>query len=138
MIKITKLNKDATIPTRATPLSAGLDLYAVADETLVPGKTALINTGIACAISNGYCGQIWPRSGMSVAGIDRRAGLIDADYRGELKIALRNETASSVIVKKGDRVAQLVILPCWMGEPEVVNSLGDTERSVGGFGSTGK
>lgn len=137
MILFKKLSKGAQIPKRTTEGAAGFDLRAFETLTLWPSEQALISTGIACAIPVGYCGQIWPRSGLAVKrGIDRRAGLIDEDYRGEVKVLLRNDGEKAVEILEGERIAQLVVVP-YMGYSYEVDELPPSARGTGGFGSTG-
>ena len=136
-IKFKRLHEGAKLPRRATNGSVGFDLYAVSSCTLFPNSPALIDTHIACEIPDGYCGQIWPRSGKSVkhcASID--AGLIDFDFRGSIKVALFNKGDRPWYIEKGERIAQMVVLPVLMDSVEV-DELTKTERGSGGFGSTG-
>ena len=140
-VNIKKLNEKATIPTYGTEFSAGADLYNL-DEcvTIDPHKTVLIHTGIAVEIPVGYCGLIFARSGLATKrGLApaNKVGVIDADYRGEVMIALHNHSDSSVEVAAGERVAQLAIVPFLKAEFETVEELSDTVRGTGGFGSTG-
>lgn len=142
-IKMTKLDKDATIPTQGTKYAAGFDLYANESVTIGSGFRALINTGIAIAIPRGMVGLIWPRSGLAVkSGIDVLAGVIDSDYRGDIGVCLFNTNSDkrngSVYIKKGDRIAQLIIQQYQSFNICEVESLDETERGSGGFGSTGK
>ena len=138
MIKVKRLTKTAVIPTRGSEQAAGLDLYA--DESLVvkAGTHAIIQTGIAVAIPDGFCGQVWPRSGVSVRyGVDVLAGVIDSDYTGEVKVVLQ-AGAHDFEINQGDRIAQMLIVPVSMLQCLEVDSLGDTERGDSGFGSTGR
>lgn len=140
ILPVKRLTKTAVLPTRATDGSAGYDLYADEAVTIPPCHAqCLVSTGIAVAIPAGYCGQIWPRSGMDVnSRITRGAGLIDRDYRGELKVLLINRSATAYEIRRGDRIAQLVITA--IATPDVVefDELDDTARNAGGFGSTGQ
>jgi len=138
-LKIKLLSKNAKTPTRGTPGSAGLDLYAAESFAIEDGKITKVNTDIAVAIPFGYEGKIKPRSGLaSNHGIDTLAGVIDSDYRGEIKVMLTtHDGCKHATFKKGERIAQLVIAPCFMGGVDVVDSLDDTERGSGGFGHTG-
>lgn len=138
-LKISILSKLATVPTYATEGAAGMDLYS-AEAVVVPAKgQSLVDTGIAVAIMPDNCGQIWPRSGLDVkASITRAAGLIDSDYRGPLKVLLVNRSDIDYQVSIGDRIAQLVILPCFQPTLEVVDELPPTGRGYGGFGHTGR
>lgn len=140
-IKIKKLNGKAVIPTYGTEYSAGADLYNLDTPVAVPSHaTALIHTGIAVEIPEGYCGLIFARSGLATKrGLApaNKVGVIDADYRGEIMVALHNHTESEAVVEAGERVAQLAIVPFLKAEYELSDELSDTVRGAGGFGSTG-
>ena len=142
-IEIKKTRPEATLPVYASELAAGADLCAcITDEVrILPGETAMIPTGIAVAIPAGYAGFVYARSGLSVKmGLApaNKVGVIDADYRGEILVALYNQSGQVRVVKNGNRVAQLVILPVATAEFIEVDELSDTARGAGGFGSTGK
>jgi dUTP pyrophosphatase len=138
LIRFKKLRPDAKIPVRATDGAAGFDLHSTKRIEVPPGQRMLLPTGIACAIPDGWCGQVWPRSGLAVKhGINVLAGMIDSDYRGELHVSLINHGADTWEVKEGDRIAQLVFVQVLTTAVEV-DDLDDTARGVGGFGSTGK
>lgn len=148
-MKIKLLTPTATAPTYATDGSAGLDLYADEDcilDSVYDGVRKAISTGIAVEIDADKVGLIWPRSGIAVKnGIDTGAGVIDSDYRGEVKVLLFNHGEYAYKIKRGDRIAQLLIVriaqllivPCYRPKIEIVDSLDETERGAGGFGSTG-
>ena len=138
-MKVKKLTEDAIIPTRGTPGSAGLDLYASEDAVIEHfSEWAMIGTGISVAIPEGCVGMIRPRSGLAVNhGIDVLAGVIDSDFRQELKVILINHGENEYYVKKGDRIAQLVIHQVDMSDPVEVQDLDQTDRK-GGFGSSGR
>ena len=137
-MKIQLLNPNATVPTRGTIKSAGLDLYASESLIISPKDIGIVPTGVAIALPINTCGEIKPRSGLAVKNkIDVFAGLIDEDYRGEIKVVLYNAGDESFTIEVGDRVAQLLIYSIFKPVIEVVDSLEDTERSSGGFGSTG-
>lgn len=137
MIQFKLLHNYATTPTRATDGSAGFDLYATDHCTVYPGARVKIPTGISLAIPAGHAGFIWPRSGMAVKyGFDIHAGLIDADFRGEIMVAGMNHGDRIIEVRRGDRVAQIVFSPV-MVLAQVVDALDDTVRGSGGFGSSG-
>lgn len=139
-MRVTKLNPDATIPTRATPGSAGLDLYALQNGTIVPKSSAVVDTGVAMEIPPNHVGLIKSRSSLaSKHGIDVAAGVIDSDYRGPVMVLLRNVSDELFSYAQGDRVAQMLIIP--VATPEILLSdtaLDKTDRGAGGFGSTGK
>ena len=125
-------------PTRANASDAGWDLRASEQRTLAPGERALIDVGIRVAVEDGQMARILPRSGLAVkSGIDTLAGVVDAGYRGPVKVALMNHGSESFVVNVGDRIAQLVVMQIDSSEAEFVDSLEDTERSDGGFGSSG-
>lgn len=136
---IKKLCFDAIIPTRGSDRSVGYDLYSVAD-TIVPcqaGNT-LVATGLAITLPPGCYGRVAPRSGLAVKHcIQVGAGVIDPDYTGEVKVVLFNHGDKDFEVKKGDRIAQLVLERCETPPIEEINIVEDTERGSGGFGSTG-
>lgn len=136
-VKIKRLHPDAKIPEYKSEEAAGLDVYSVEEILMVPNETALVPTGIAIETSPGYCWQIWDRSGMGAKGIHRFAGLIDSDYRGEFKIVLHNASNKAYKIEKGDRIAQIVLLPIVHAEFEEVSELAETKRGDGGFHSTG-
>lgn len=138
MIKFQKLHNYATEPTRATDGSAGFDLYATDNHTVWPDARVKIPTGISLEIPQGYAGFIWPRSGMAVKhGFDILAGLIDADFRGEIMVAGINHGDRPIEIRRGDRIAQIVFSPVLVLAEIVENIDRTTERGAGGFGSTG-
>ena len=142
-VKIKKLDERAKIPTYATEYSAGADVYMMDGDsvTVNPHETVMIRTGFAIEIPEGYAGLIFARSGLaSKRGLApaNKVGVIDADYRGECMVALHNHTSSPVTVDGGERIAQLAIVPFLKAEFEAADSLSDTVRGEGGFGSTGK
>ncbi|MBO5713765.1 MAG: dUTP diphosphatase [Clostridia bacterium] len=139
-VKMIKLCDDAVVPTYGTEFSAGADLYSVSEATIMPGETAFLGTGIATAIPEGLGGLVSARSGMACKrnlAPANKVGVIDSDYRGEIKVALHNHGNVPQTVAKGERIAQLVIAPYLRAEYEVVSSLDATVRGEGGFGSTG-
>lgn len=133
------------LPAYETALSAGMDIRAALPEnepvTLAPGQRHLTPTGIAIALPPGFEAQMRPRSGLALKhGITclNSPGTIDADYRGELKVILVNLGQEPFVIKRGERIAQIVVAPVTQGEWRVVEALGETARGVGGFGSTGR
>ena len=135
-----KLCENAVVPTYGTEFSAGADLYSVSEATIMPGETAFLGTGIATAIPVGLVGLIYARSGMACKrnlAPANKVGVIDSDYRGEIKVALHNHGNTPQTVSKGERIAQLVIAPYIRADYEVVDVLDETVRGEGGFGSTG-
>lgn len=142
-INIKKLKQNATIPTYGTEYSAGADLYACTEEeiTINPGETKFIGTGIALEIPEGYAGLIYARSGLSCKkGLApaNKVGVVDADYRGEITVALHNHSLESKNIQPNERIAQMVIAPFLSASFHEVDELSDTVRGAGGFGSTGK
>lgn len=143
-IKINKLTETATIPTSGTKYAAGYDLYADISRgaiTIPSHKTEKIGTGVAMEIPEGYVGLIFARSGLSTKRGLRPAncvGVIDSDYRGEIMVALHNESEITQTIHDKDRIAQIVIMPYLSVEFTEVDVLGNTERGDGGFGSTDK
>lgn len=139
MIQFKKLEESAIIPARQTEGAAGFDIYAdIAEPVEISGGTyAVIDTKIGVAIPDGYVGLIKPRSGWAVKnGIDTMAGVIDSDYRGEIKVILTKHDTGVFVVNQYDRIAQLVVVPVVLNSVEVT-VLGGTIRGIGGFGSTG-
>jgi dUTP pyrophosphatase len=142
-VKFTKLYEDAQMPTRGSEKAAGYDLYAYMENDIeaMPHQTYKIGTGISIQPPEGYFGAIFPRSGLSTKQGLRPAncvGVCDEDYTGEYIVALHNDTESIQSIVKGTRIAQLVFLPYLDVEFIEVDSLDDTERGDGGFGSTGE
>lgn len=141
-VKMKKLHPDAVVPTFGTEFSAGADLYSCEEDVVInPGETKFIGTGIATAIPVGTVGLIYARSGLACKkGLApaNKVGVIDSDYRGEIKVALHNHGVEPQTVVKGERVAQMVIAPFFAVDYEVVDELSETERGAGGFGSTGR
>lgn len=143
-IKIKKLNIDAVIPTQAKRGDAGYDLYSIDDSPLFGSQRRLFRTGIAIEIPEGYYGRIAPRSGLALKnGVDVLGGVVDANYRGEIGVILLNTTAKGdelqiTHIKKGDKIAQLIIEKCHEVEWQEVSALTETDRGAGGFGSTGQ
>ena len=142
-VRIKKLNDLAKIPTRGSKFSAGYDLYAATnyDIQIPPHSTVKIGTGLAMDLPYGYFGAIFARSGIASKQGLRPAncvGVIDSDYRGPVKVALHNDSNEVQIVVQGERIAQLVLMGYLATDFEEVESLEETERGTGGFGSTGK
>ena len=142
-VRIKKLDERAIVPTYGTEYSAGADLYNISDEdiTIAPHTTTLVHTGIALEIPEGYCGLIFARSGLATKrGLApaNKVGVIDADYRGEVMVALHNHSDSPATIAPAERVAQLAIVPFLKAEFELSDTLDDTVRGEGGFGSTGR
>lgn len=143
VLKIKKVQENAVIPKRATEGSAGLDLCACIDAplTLNGGDTALIPTGLAIELpSSQYGAFVFARSGLSIKhgiGLLNAVGVIDSDYRGEIKVGVINQIKEPYTIEPGERIAQLVIMPVATLPVEESQTLGESERGAGGFGSTG-
>lgn len=138
MIPAKKLDPTATLPSRAHADDAGLDIYSSEEVTLSPGEGRPIKTGIAMAIPVAHVGMIADRSSLGKRGLKTAGGIIDSGYRGEIQIILWNISPEKQILKKGERIAQLLILPIATPQTQEVTQLDNTTRGVGGFGSTGK
>ena len=143
-IKIKKLQEKAMVPTSGSSKAAGYDLYACLEGeslTIEPHSTAMVGTGLAAAIPEGYFGGIFARSGLAAKQGLRPAncvGVVDADYRGEIKVALHNDTDQPRTIGDGERIAQMVVLPFLEVSFQTVSELDETERGEGGFGHTGR
>lgn len=141
-VRFHKLDERAVTPTYGSEHAAGADLYALTDGvlTLLPGQTTLVHTGLSMEIPEGYVGLICARSGLATKrGLApaNKVGVIDADYRGEIMVALHNHSDAAQTVENGERIAQLLLMPYLTGVFTEVESLTDTARGDGGFGSTG-
>jgi deoxyuridine 5'-triphosphate nucleotidohydrolase len=134
-----KLHSGARLPTRGTAQSSGLDLYSVENYTLEKGERVAVRTGLSLAIPRGYYGRVAPRSGLALTmGIDTLAGVVDADFRGELMCILVNHGDDICHVAVGDRIAQLLIEKIAMLEPVWHEFHDETDRNDSAFGSTGR
>jgi dUTP pyrophosphatase len=141
-IQIKKLSNSVSIPKYETPGSSGMDIAAHIKEsiTIEPGEKALVSSGFSIAVPKGYEVQIRPRSGLAAKKnitVLNTPGTIDADYRGEIKVILINLGKEKFVIENGDRIAQMVVCPVVQASMEEVKELSDTERGLGGFGSTG-
>lgn len=141
-VNVKKLNEKAVIPTYGSPFAAGADLYACIDseEAIEPGETKLIKTGLAIEVPVGYAAFIYARSGLaSKRGLApaNKVGVVDCDYRGEVMVALHNHSSVTQSIAPQERIAQMVIAPYLTAEFEETDTLSDTVRGEGGFGSTG-
>ena len=142
-VKVKKLNPNAVLPTLGSAFAAGADLYALTETEIsfAPNETKLIGTGLAMEIPEGYAGLIYARSGLaSKRGLApaNKVGVVDADYRGEIMVALHNHSDSVQTIAPKERIAQLVITPFLKAEYCETEELSDTVRGGGGFGSTGR
>ena len=141
-IQIKKLSKSVSIPKYETSGSSGMDIAAHIEKniTINPGEKTLVSTGFSIAIPRGYEVQIRPRAGWAAKKnitVLNTPGTIDADYRGEIKVILINLGKEKFVIENGERIAQMVVCPVVRADLEVVKELPETERGLGGFGSTG-
>ena len=140
-VRVKKLRENAVLPTYGSDYAAGADLYACNAVTVEPGATEFVQTGLALEVPAGYAGLVYARSGLACKkGLApaNKVGVIDADYRGEIMVALYNHSSQAVEIEPGERVAQLVITPYLTAVFEETEELSDTVRGEGGFGSTGR
>lgn len=143
VIRVKKLHPEAILPTYGTEEAAGADLYACleAPVTIQPGQSAFVPTGLALEVPKGCAGLIYARSGMACKrGLApaNKVGVIDSDYRGEIRVVLLNHSAQAQTVQPGERIAQMIITPVLTPAYAETEDLTDTDRGAGGFGSTGK
>lgn len=137
-LHIQLLHPEAKAPHYAHSDDAGMDLFAVEDMEIATGERAIVPTGVAMAIPDGHVGLVWDKSGIATkTGLTTIAGVIDAGYRGEIKIAVLNTGAEPYVVRAGEKIAQMLIQPVHQPTVTVVESLEETARGEGGFGSTG-
>ncbi len=139
-VNVNKVRPHARIPDYAHPGDAGVDLYAASSHTLKPGERALVPTGVALAIPDGYEGQVRPKSGLAVKQgltILNTPGTIDSGYRGEIGVILVNLGQETVAIQQGQKIAQMVFSRVETARLEVVERLEETSRASGGFGSSG-
>ena len=140
-ISFLKLDSELPTPSHAHPGDGGVDLYAREDVNLAPEAWTLVPTGIAVAIPEGYAGMVVPRSGLAArlgVGVVNGPGLIDAGYRGEIKVILINHGGEGLVLERGERIAQLVVVPVVEQQFVEVDELPESSRAAGGFGSTGR
>jgi len=138
-LRVKRISAEAKLPVYQHPGDAGMDLFAAEEVKLGPGEVKAVPTGIKMAIPDGYVGLIWDKSGLSLQGVHRLAGVVDAGYRGEVKVVMVNLGREPYAFKEGQKVAQMLIQP--VQAVEVVDAgdgdLDETARGSGGFGSTG-
>ena len=140
-VAVRLLHRDAQLPARTRPGDAGYDLRSVAAATLAPGARAAVPTGVAVALPDGVAGLVTPRSGLAAEhGVTclNAPGLIDPNYRGEIRVILHNAGAEVFEVAPGDRIAQLLLVAYWAPDLRVTDALPATERGASGFGSSGR
>ena len=136
-LKVKRIHPEAKIPVYGHPGDAGLDLFSVVDRDLGPGEVFAVPTGIQIAIPPGHVGLVWDKSGISLKGVHRLAGVVDAGYRGEVQVVMINLGAAPFAVRKGMKIAQLLVQPVATVSVVECEELDDTSRGEGGFGSTG-
>lgn len=137
LLKVKKLNPEAILPKYAHKGDAGMDLFSCEDTVLKPGEGKMISTGISTEFPEGYVALIWDKSGVAASGIKTMGGVIEHTYRGEYKVIMFNTGKQDYPVKKGQKIAQLLIQPIVTAEVEEVSELSDSVRGDGAFGSTG-
>jgi dUTP pyrophosphatase len=136
-LRVKRIHPEAKLPVYGHPGDAGLDLFSVADRDLAPGEVFAVPTGIQIAVPAGHVGLVWDKSGLSLKGIHRLAGVVDAGYRGEVQVVLINLGRDAFTLRKGMKIAQLLVQPVSAVEVLESQALDDTSRGQGGFGSTG-
>jgi dUTP pyrophosphatase len=136
-LKVKRIHPDAKLPVYGHPGDAGLDLFAVADRELSPGEVFAVPTGVQVAVPPGHVGLVWDKSGISLQGVHRLAGVIDAGYRGEVQVVMINLGGTSFAIRKGMKIAQMLVQPVGAVRVVETDSLDETPRGEGGFGSTG-
>lgn len=132
------VGKNARLPTRGSAEAAALDLYAIDSYILKPAETKVMKIGITSSFNPGWVALLWARSSMGANGIPVFGGVIDSDYRGEWGVILHNTMDDSLVINKGDRIAQIILQRCWTGTPKRAMVKVDTDRGNGALGSTGK
>lgn len=139
-VLVRRLDPGLPLPQRARPGDAGVDLYAATAVTLAPGERATVGTGVAVAIPEGWAGLVTPRSGLAQRhglSIVNAPGVVDSGYRGEIRVILVNHGEEPVVLARGDRIAQMLVVPVAVADLLEVPELPGSERGEGGFGSTG-
>lgn len=137
-LKVRRVKDNACIPTKGSSRAVGLDLYSTEEVSIAPGEYKLVSTGLVFSLPIGTYGRIAPRSGLSVKGVDVKAGVIDPDYKGEVKVLLLNFGTEPFECQAGQRVAQLILEKVTFPRVEETWELQETQRGDGGFGSTGQ
>jgi len=136
-LRVKKIHPAAKVPVYGHPGDAGLDLFACDDVILAPGELRPVPTGIQMAIPEGFVGLVWDKSGVSLKGVHRLAGVVDAGYRGEVRVVLINLGSAPYEIKAGMKIAQMLVQPVRSVDVRESDSLDDTSRGGRGFGSTG-
>ncbi len=136
-LKVKRIHPEAKLPVYGHPGDAGLDLFSVVERDLLPGEVFAVPTGIQVAIPPGFVGLVWDKSGISLKRVHRLAGVVDAGYRGEVQVVMINLGREPFALKKGMKIAQMLIQPVVSVVVVDADTLDDTSRGGGGFGSTG-
>jgi dUTP pyrophosphatase len=136
-LRVKRIHPEAKLPVYGHSGDAGLDLFSVVDRALAPGEVFAVPTGIQVAVPGGHVGLVWDKSGISLKSVHRLAGVVDSGYRGEVQVVLINLGTNPFTVRKGMKVAQMLVQPVAAVEVVESDSLDDTSRGQGGFGSTG-
>jgi dUTP pyrophosphatase len=137
-LRVKKIHPAAKLPAYGHPGDAGLDLFSCVDEALGPGEAKAIPTGLEMAIPAGFVGLVWDKSGLSLESVHRLAGVVDAGYRGEVRVVLANLGRRPFKISQGMKIAQMLIQPVQSVKVVEAGTLGSTSRGRGGFGSTGR
>jgi dUTP pyrophosphatase len=136
-LKVKKIHPEAKLPVYGHPGDAGFDLFSCVDLALGPGEVKAVPTGVKMAIPRGFVGLIWDKSGISLKGVHKLAGVVDAGYRGEVQVVMINLGREAYAIKTGMKIAQMLIQPVHEVAIRETDDLDDTSRGEGGFGSTG-
>ena len=138
MLEFKKLHPDAIVPQRAHDSDAGMDVYTIEDIRIPARGDVLTGLGLACKFPKGHALLVYNKSGRATKlKLDKGAEVIDAGYRGEIHVHLFNHSDNNVVIRKGEKIAQMILVPIWSGQPVEVDELDETERGDGGFGSSG-
>jgi dUTP pyrophosphatase len=136
-LRVKRIHPEAKLPVYGHPGDAGLDLFSVIEREIGPGEVFAVPTGIQVAVPAGHVGLVWDKSGIALKGVHRLAGVIDAGYRGEVQVVMINLGTAPFAVRKGMKIAQMLVQPVVTVSVVETDSLDDTSRGQGGFGSTG-
>lgn len=136
-LRVKRIHPEAKLPVYGHPGDAGLDLFSVVDRELGPGEVFAVPTGIQVAVPAGHVGLVWDKSGISLQGVHRLAGVVDSGYRGEVQVVMINLGAAPFAVRKGMKIAQMLVQPMAAVSVIECEALDGTARGEGGFGSTG-
>ncbi len=136
-LRVKRIHPEAKLPVYGHPGDAGLDLFSVVDRELRPGEVFAVPTGIQVAIPAGHVGLVWDKSGISLQGVHRLAGVVDSGYRGEVQVVVINLGQAPFGIQKGMKIAQMLVQPVTAVSVVEADTLDDTPRGEGGFGSTG-